>query len=54
MTSVSADGAAARPRLDTREKVAVAMSAAILLTAAVYWTVQIIDTVAMVKLAGSL
>lgn len=54
MTSVSADGAAARPRLGTREKIAVGVSAAILLTAAVYWTVQILDTIAMVKLAGSL
>jgi hypothetical protein len=37
-----------------QEKIAVAVSAAILLAAAVYWTVQIIDTIATVKLAGSL
>jgi len=41
-------------KLSTQERVAVAVSAAILLTAAVYWTVQIIDTIATVKLAGSL
>ena len=40
--------------LSTQEKIAVAASAAILLVAAVYWTVQIIDTIATIKLAGSL
>jgi hypothetical protein len=37
-----------------QEKIAVGVSAAILLAAAVYWTVQIIDTIATIKLAGSL
>jgi hypothetical protein len=37
-----------------QEKIAVAVSAAILLAAAVYWTVQIFDTIATIKLAGSL
>jgi hypothetical protein len=40
--------------LSTQEKIAVGVSAAILLAAAVYWIVQIIDVVATVKLAGSL
>jgi hypothetical protein len=41
-------------KLSTREKIAVGVSAAILLAAAVYWVVQITDVVATVKLAGSL
>ena len=41
-------------KLSTQEKIAVGFSAAILLAAAVYWTVQIIDTIATIKLAGSL
>jgi hypothetical protein len=40
--------------LGTQEKIAVGVSAAILLAAAVYWAVQIVDVVATVKLAGSL
>jgi hypothetical protein len=40
--------------LSTQEKIAVGVSAAILLAAAVYWIAQIIDVVATVKLAGSL
>jgi hypothetical protein len=40
--------------LSTQEKIAVSVSAAILLAAAVYWTAQLIDVVATVKLAGSL
>jgi hypothetical protein len=40
--------------LGTQEKIAVGVSAAILLAAAVYWIVQIVDVVATVKLAGSL
>jgi hypothetical protein len=40
--------------LSTQEKIAVGVSAAILLAAAVYWTAQLIDVVATVKLAGSL
>ncbi|HKR37988.1 MAG TPA: hypothetical protein VJT10_24320 [Steroidobacteraceae bacterium] len=41
-------------KLSSQEKIAVGISAAILLAAAVYWTVQIVDVVATVKLAGSL
>jgi hypothetical protein len=41
-------------QLSTQEKIAVAASAAILLAAAVYWTVQLIDVIATVKIAGSL
>ncbi|HEY7639187.1 MAG TPA: hypothetical protein VH814_05650 [Steroidobacteraceae bacterium] len=41
-------------KLSSQEKVAVAVSAAILLAAAVYWILQIVDVVATVKLAGSL
>jgi len=37
--------------LSTREKIAVAVSAAILLAAAVYWTVQVLDVVETLKLA---
>jgi len=37
-----------------QEKIAVGVSAAILIAAAVYWIAQIIDVVATVKLAGSL
>jgi hypothetical protein len=40
--------------LSTQEKIAAGVSAAILLAAAVYWIVQIVDVVATVKLAGSL
>jgi hypothetical protein len=40
--------------LSKQEKIAVGASAAILLAAAVYWIVQIVDVVATVKLAGSL
>ena len=40
--------------LSTQEKIAVGVSAAILIAAAVYWIAQIIDVVATVKLAGSL
>ena len=40
--------------MSTQEKIAVGVSAAILLAAAVYWIAQIIDVVATVKLAGSL
>ncbi|HKS57909.1 MAG TPA: hypothetical protein VJS12_21605 [Steroidobacteraceae bacterium] len=40
--------------LSTQEKIAVGASAAILLAAAVYWVLQLIDVVATVKLAGSL
>ena len=40
--------------VSTQEKVAVGVSAAILLTAAIYWIVQLIDVIATVKLAGSL
>jgi len=40
--------------VSTQEKIAVGVSAAILLAAAVYWIAQIIDVVATVKLAGSL
>jgi hypothetical protein len=40
--------------LSTQEKIAVGVSAAILLAAAVYWIAQIVDVVATVKLAGSL
>jgi len=41
-------------KLSTQEKIAVGVSAAILLAAGVYWIVQIVDVVATVKLAGSL
>jgi len=41
-------------KLSSQEKIAVGVSAAILLAAAAYWTVQIVDVVATVKLAGSL
>jgi hypothetical protein len=34
-----------------QEKIAVAVSAAILLAAAVYWTVQILDVIETLKLA---
>jgi hypothetical protein len=37
--------------LSTQEKIAVAVSAAILLAAAVYWTVQILDVIETLKLA---
>ena len=37
-----------------QEKIAVGVSAAILIAAAVYWIAQIIDVIATVKLAGSL
>jgi len=40
--------------VSTQEKIAVGVSAAILLAVAVYWIAQIIDVVATVKLAGSL
>jgi hypothetical protein len=40
--------------VSTQEKVAAGISAAILLAAAIYWIVQLIDVVATVKLAGSL
>ena len=40
--------------MSTQEKIAVGVSAAILLAAAIYWIVQLIDVIAMVKLAGSL
>jgi hypothetical protein len=40
--------------LSTQEKVAAGVSAAILLAAAIYWIVQLIDVIATVKLAGSL
>lgn len=40
--------------VSTQEKIAVGVSAAILLAAAVYWIAQIVDVVATVKLAGSL
>jgi hypothetical protein len=40
--------------VSTQEKIAVGVSAAILIAAAVYWIAQIIDVVATVKLAGSL
>jgi hypothetical protein len=40
--------------VSTQEKIAVGVSAAILLAAAVYWIVQIIDVIATVRLAGSL
>lgn len=38
-------------QLSTQEKVAVAVSAAILLVAAVYWVVQILDVIDTLKLA---
>ena len=38
-------------RLSTQEKIAVGFSAAILLAGAVYWTVQILDVTATLKLA---
>ena len=41
-------------QLSKQEKIAAAVSAAILGVAAVYWILQIIDVVATVKLAGSL
>jgi hypothetical protein len=41
-------------KLSRQEKIAAAVSAAILVTAAVYWIVQIAGVVATVKLAGSL
>jgi hypothetical protein len=37
--------------LSKQEKIAVAASAAILLAAAVYWTVQILDVIETLKLA---
>jgi hypothetical protein len=37
--------------LSKQEKIAVAVSAAILLTAAVWWVVQILDVIATLKLA---
>ncbi|HKU14683.1 MAG TPA: hypothetical protein VJQ52_09820 [Steroidobacteraceae bacterium] len=37
--------------LSTQEKIAVGASAAILLAAAIYWTVQILDVIATLKLA---
>jgi hypothetical protein len=37
--------------LSTQEKIAVAVSAAILLAAAVYWTAQILDVIETLKLA---
>jgi hypothetical protein len=38
-------------KLRSPEKIAVGASAAILLAAAVYWTVQILDVIATLKLA---
>jgi hypothetical protein len=38
-------------KLSTQEKIAVGVSAAILLAAAAYWTVQILDVIATLKLA---
>ena len=38
-------------QLSTQEKIAVAVSTAILLAGAVYWTVQILDVIATLKLA---
>jgi hypothetical protein len=38
-------------RLSTQEKVAAAVSAAIILTAAIYWVVQILDVIATLKMA---
>jgi hypothetical protein len=43
-----------RAKLSRQEEIAVVASAAILLAAAVYWVVQLVDVVATVKLAGSL
>lgn len=43
-------GAAAK-RLSTREKVAAAVSAAIVLAAIVYWAIQIMDVMESLKLA---
>jgi malonyl CoA-acyl carrier protein transacylase len=40
--------------VSTQEKVAAGVSVAILVAAAVYWIVQLVDVVATVKLAGSL
>jgi hypothetical protein len=37
--------------VSTQEKIAVAVSAAILLAAAVYWTVQVLDVIETLKLA---
>jgi hypothetical protein len=37
--------------VSTQEKIAVAVSAAILLAAAVYWTVQILDVIETLRLA---
>jgi hypothetical protein len=37
--------------VSTQEKIAAAVSAAILLAAAVYWTVQILDVIETLKLA---
>jgi hypothetical protein len=38
-------------QLSTQEKIAVGVSAAILLAAAVYWTLQILDVIATLKMA---
>jgi hypothetical protein len=38
-------------RLGTQEKIAVGVSAAILLAAAIYWIVQIRDVIATLKMA---
>ena len=40
--------------VSTQEKIAAGVSVAILVAAAVYWVVQLVDVVATVKLAGSL
>ena len=45
------DAPAPKPRLSTQEKIAAAVSAAILLAAAIYWTEQILDVIATLKMA---
>jgi hypothetical protein len=45
------NSASATARLSTQEKVAAAISAAIVLAAAVYWIVQILDVIATLKMA---
>jgi hypothetical protein len=45
------DAPAPKKRLSTQEKIAAALSVAILLAAAIYWTEQIIDVIATLKLA---
>ena len=42
---------APNPRLSAREKIAAAVSAAILLAAAIYWIAQILDVIATLKMA---